>query len=153
MEPLGPGDLLRPWQEDPASFVAAEFTVLTPAMVAILDREFLTRAAAFPEVLDALLERTMRRIRFNAVLAALKGMVGVDQRLLALMWTLAEHSGAMVGNHAFLPLELSQSDLAALVAARRQSVSKALGELQAQGAIERAAGGWILRGEPPEIRT
>jgi hypothetical protein len=151
IEPLGPGDLLRPWQEDAASFVAGEITVLIPATVATLDREFLARAGAFPGVVDALLERAMRRSRLGAACAATKGLVGVDRRLFALMWTLAERWGAVTGNRVFLPLELSQSDLAALVAARRQSVSRALSQLQRQGAIERAEGGWIIRGEPPKI--
>jgi CRP/FNR family cyclic AMP-dependent transcriptional regulator len=151
IEPLGPGDLLRPWQEDAASFVDAEITVLTPATVAVLDREFVNRACRFPGVVEALIERAVRRSRLSAACAAISGLVGVDRRLFALLWTLAERWGAFADDHVFLPLKLSHSDLAALVAARRQSVSTALSRLQRQGAIERAEGGWIIRGEPPKI--
>jgi len=41
-----------------------------------------------------------------------------------------------------------------MVGARRPSVTTALGQLIARGAIERRPdGGWILRGAPPELRT
>ena len=43
--------------------------------------------------------------------------------------------------------------LAGMVGARRPSVTTALGQLSARGAIERRPdGGWILRGDPPERR-
>src|SRR5262245_41672701 len=48
VEPLGPGDLIRPWEEEAVSFAAAEFTVLTPARLAILDRDAVRRAGYFP---------------------------------------------------------------------------------------------------------
>jgi CRP/FNR family cyclic AMP-dependent transcriptional regulator len=151
VEPLGPGDLLRPWEEEAVSFATADFNVLTPVRLAVLDRELMRRAGHFPGLLDGLAERAIRRARYLAVYGAIDGLVGVHRRLIALMWTLAERWGTFREGAVFLPVELQHSDLAGLIAARRPSVSSALGRLQREGQIERVPGGWLLKGQPPEL--
>jgi hypothetical protein len=47
VEPLGSGDLLRPWEEEAVSFAAADFNVLTPVRLAVLDRELMAGRAIF----------------------------------------------------------------------------------------------------------
>jgi CRP/FNR family transcriptional regulator, cyclic AMP receptor protein len=150
IEPLGPGDLVRPSQEDAVSFVQAQLTVAVPARLAILDDQLLGRAVRVPGLFEALVDRATRRSRFMAVSAAIDGIVGVRRRLHALMWTLAERWGEVRDGGILVPLDLSHSDLAGLVAARRPSVTTALAELEREGALERTAKGWILHGHPPE---
>lgn len=149
LEPLGPGDIVRPWQEDAASFAKGQVQVLTAARIAVFDREFALRAARFPELIARLMERVLQRSRYLAIYAAIDGLVGVKKRLVTLMWTFAERWGSLREGVIFLPVEFQHSALAYLVAARRPSVSTALGELQSDGVLERVEGGWILRGEPP----
>jgi CRP-like cAMP-binding protein len=149
LEPLGPGDLVRPWMEEAASFAESDLRALTPARIAVLDREFALRAAKFPELIASLLDRALARSRYLAIYAAIDGLVGVKKRLVALMWTFAERWGELREGEIFLPVEFHHSALAYLVAARRPSVSTALGELQREGTLERAPDGWILRGDPP----
>ncbi len=149
IEPLGPGDIIRPWQEDAASFAVSGLHALTAAQIAVLDREFALRAAKFPELITALLDRVLTRSRYLALYAAIEGLVGVKKRLVALMWTFAERWGTLEESWIFLPIEFHHSALAYLVAARRPSVTSALGELQRDGTLERVEGGWILRGDPP----
>jgi hypothetical protein len=151
IEPLGSGDLIRPWEEEAVSFAVADFSVLTPTRLAVLDREFMRRAGHFPGLIDGLAERAIRRARYLAVFGAIDGLVGVHRRLIALMWTLAERWGTVRAGAVFLPVELQHSDLAGLIAARRPSVSSALGRLQREGQIERVPGGWLLTGQPPEL--
>jgi hypothetical protein len=153
VEPLGPGDLIRPWEEEAVSFAVAHFQVLTPTRLAVLDEEVMRRAAHFPGLLDRLAERAIRRARYLAVFGAIDGLVGVHRRLIALMWTLAERWGTIRDGAVFLPIELQHSDLAGLIAARRPSVSSALGRLQREGLIERVPGGWLLKGQPPELEA
>jgi hypothetical protein len=114
-----------------------------------LDREFALRAARFPELIASLLDRALARSRYLAIYAAIDGLVGVKKRLVALMWTFAERWGVLQESAVFLPVEFHHSALAYLIAARRPSVSTALGELQREGVLERAEGGWLLRGDPP----
>jgi hypothetical protein len=149
VEPLGPGDIVRPWQEDAASFAVSDFEVLMPAKIAILDRAFALRAARFPELITSLLDRALARSRYLAIYGAIDGLVGVKRRLVTLMWTFAERWGVLKEYEIFLPVEFHHSALAYLIAARRPSVSTALAELQREGVLERTLGGWILRGDPP----
>ena len=48
-----------------------------------------------------------------------------------------------------LPLHLTHSVLADLVAARRPTVTSSLTELTRRGLVEPQTRGWLLRGEPP----
>jgi CRP-like cAMP-binding protein len=149
IEPLGPGDIVRPWQEDAASFATSNLEVLSPSRVGVLDREFALRAARFPELIANLMERVMLRSRYLAINAAIDGLVGVRQRLAILMWAFAERWGVLREGAIFLPVEFQHSALAYLVAARRPSVSTAIGELQKAGVLARVDGGWMLYGDPP----
>jgi hypothetical protein len=56
-EVLGPGDLLRPWQDDGEHAVypfEAGWRVFQPVTVAVLDPAFTARLGPFPEVTSAL---------------------------------------------------------------------------------------------------
>lgn len=59
-EVLGPGDLVRPWHhvglEAPVPS-RVRWRVLTPALLATIDRQIVTVGAAFPEVLAVLVAR------------------------------------------------------------------------------------------------
>jgi CRP-like cAMP-binding protein len=75
----------------------------------------------------------------------------VDDRLLVVMWFLAERWGRVRPEGVVLPLKLTHQLLAALVGAKRPSVTTALGELTTAGLLERRDdGSWLLHGEPPE---
>ena len=79
---------------------------------------------------------------------AIAHLTRVDDRLLALLWCLAERWGRVVPGGVLVSLRLSHRTLAGMVGARRPSVTTALGQLMARGEIERRADGeWILRGD------
>jgi len=150
LELLGQGDLFRPWQEDAASFSRVSWTVLEPAAVAILDQSFAARAREIPELLETLTERALRRSRRLAVSAAIANTVGVEDRLLLLLWQLTELWGRKAPGGAMLPFRLSHQTLADLVGARRPTVTLALRSLSQREQLRRGEGGeWLLVGEPP----
>jgi hypothetical protein len=85
---------------------------------------------------------------------AIGHLTRVDDRLLALLWCLAERWGRVVPDGVLVNLRLPHRTLAGMVGARRPSVTTALGQLIARNAIERRVdGGWILHGPPPEPRA
>src|SRR5215217_2491381 len=137
-ELLGPGDLLRAWEDRDAEVLlprSVRWSALTNARVAVIDHALAVRAAQWPEIFAQLVERAARRA----------------DRLLALLWCLAERWGRVVPDGVLVNLRLPHRTLAGMVGARRPSVTTALGQLIARGAIERRPdGGWILRGDPPE---
>jgi CRP/FNR family cyclic AMP-dependent transcriptional regulator len=155
-ELLGPGDVLRAWSEDEDEELLPrriEWSALSPARVAIVDHAFAVRAAQWPEVFATLLDRAARRAERLVVLQAIAHLTRVDDRLLALLWALAERWGRVVPDGVLVSLRLSHRTLAGLIGARRPSVTTALGQLMARGAIERRDDGeWILLGTPPQTR-
>ena len=156
-ELLGPGDLLRAGDDRDGEELLPrriEWAAATSARVAIVDQALAVRMAQWPEIFAALdgPRRAPRR--------AARGHPGdrhltrVDDRLLALLWLLAERWGRVVPGGVLVSLRLPHRTLAGMVGARRPSVTTALGQLMARGAIERRSdGAWILRGTPAGPRT
>jgi len=150
LELLGEGDLFSPWQEDSPSFSRIAWTVIEPSWIAALDQSFMAQIRQFPELMEALTDRALRRSRRIAVSAAIANTVGVEERLLLLLWQLTELWGRKAQGGAVLPYRLSHQTLADLVGARRPTVTLALRGLTDRGLLERGAGGeWILIGSPP----
>ena len=153
-ELLGPGDVLRSWDDPDNEELlprTIEWTALTTTRLAVIDHAFAIRAAQWPEVVAALFDRAARRAERLVVMQAIAHLTRVDDRLLALLWSLAERWGRVVPGGVLVSLRLSHRTLAGMFGARRPSVTTALGQLMARGDIERRADGeWILRGDPPE---
>jgi hypothetical protein len=153
-ELLGPGDLLRPW-EDPADQdlllrPLVSWSALTPARMAIIEREVAEQAPHWPDLATRLVERSTRRAERLAVLQALGSITRVEDRLLAALWMLAERWGRVVPGGVVVDLQVPHRTLAGMIGARRPSVTTGLGQLMTRGAVERRpGGGWLLRGEPP----
>jgi CRP/FNR family transcriptional regulator, cyclic AMP receptor protein len=151
-ELLAAGDLLRPWQrEDGEASVPRRHAVdvLEACRLAVLDIDFAERVSRFPQIASALIGRAMRRSRHFAVNLAIVQQPRVEARLHLLLWHLADRWGTVRPDGVFVPLRLTQSVLAQLVAARRPTVSAALGELERDGLLMRTPSGWLLLGAPP----
>lgn len=151
-ELLGAGDLLRPWQrEDSVASVPrrSEFEVLRRMRVAVLDVDFLRRALPYPEVAGALVARALRRSRHLVANMAIVHQPRVDTRVHMLLWHLADRWGTVHADGVTVPVRLTHAALADLVAARRPTVSAAVGALERRGAISRTPEGWCLHGSPP----
>ena len=148
-ELLGTGDLLRPWQADQEEgFLPyeAEWHVLEPVRVAVLDERFAAAVAPWPRIWAALMARPLRRTRAQAVSMALSHLNRVDQRLLLIFWHFAERWGRVRADGVVIRLPLTHETLGALVGARRPSVTSALGQLARDGLVLPgvARGEWVL---------
>jgi CRP/FNR family transcriptional regulator, cyclic AMP receptor protein len=153
-ELLGPGDLLRAWDDDESEVLlprTVEWSALTATRLAVVDQALAVRAAQWPEVFATLVERAARRAERLVVMQAIAHLTRVDDRLLALLWCLAERWGRVAPGGVVVGLRLPHRTLAGMVGARRPSVTTALGQLITRGEIERRPdGGWLLRGMPPD---
>lgn len=152
-ELLGEGDLLRPWQgEDGAGTTITPTTgwrVLEATRLAVLDEGAARVMAGYPQLTGALVARAVSRSRNMAVNMAIIHQARVNVRLLMLLWHLADRWGRVRAEGVALPLHLTHSVLADLVAARRPTVTSSLTELARQERVEPLSRGWLLRGEPP----
>jgi CRP/FNR family transcriptional regulator, cyclic AMP receptor protein len=66
-----------------------------------------------------------------------------------LFWELADRWGTVRGDGTHVPLRLTHAVLADLVAARRPTVTTALGELADRSAVIWTGADWLLTGSPP----
>jgi hypothetical protein len=151
-ELLGEGDLLRPWQgEDanPTLSPTSGWRVLEAARLAVLDGTVAASMAAYPQLTGRLVARALERSRSFAINMAIIHQSRVTTRLLMLLWHLADRWGRVRSDGVVLPLHLTHSVLADLVAARRPTVTSALSELARQDLITPRDRGWLLHGEPP----
>jgi CRP/FNR family transcriptional regulator, cyclic AMP receptor protein len=155
-ELLGAGDILRPWDDDVA-FEAMPFSaswhVHVPTRVAILDTRVAIASGRWPSVATALHARHVRRVRSLAFQRAIAQLPRVDDRVLVLLWALAERWGRVGPEGVRVPVGLPHRTLATLVGARRPSVTTALTGLAREGLVERIEGGWLLHGDPHEVLT
>jgi hypothetical protein len=152
-ELLGSGDLLQPWiRQMPHDTLVAEpaWEILEQSRFAVLDQRFAARVAPWPQVAASLLARATERARMLAVQHVASHIPGLDARLMALMWALADRWGRVTSEGVLIPLRLTHATLAELVGASRPSVSTALAQLNHRGALQRRAGGWLL--ETPTAR-
>ena len=151
-ELLGPGDLLRPLEHDGEQATlpfAATWRALEVLRLAVLDHRWSVRMCAFPDVTIALTARAMLRSRRLANTLVIASHPRLDERLRLLLWEFADRYGTVHADGVHLRLPLTHEVLAELAAARRPSVSTALGRLVRSGQIERRDGLWVLHGEPP----
>jgi CRP/FNR family transcriptional regulator, cyclic AMP receptor protein len=148
---LGPGDLLlQPGAASPPWLERVEFRAPGSVRLAILGDGFLGVARRAPRLMSALYECVadqMQRVTAQLVICQLPR---VDQRVLAIMWLLAESWGQVTPAGVRLPLALTHETLGAMVGARRPTVTLALRKLTEQGSILHQDSGWLLLEPPPE---
>ena len=124
-------------------------------MVDVGDKDVTLRVAIasgrWPSLATALHARHVRRVRGLAFQRAIAQLPRVDDRMLVLLWALAERWGRVGRDGVRVPVGLPHRTLATLVGARRPSVTTALTGLAREGLVERIEGGWLLHGDPDEV--
>lgn len=151
-ELLGEGDLLRPSQgefDSPMLPLETRWLVPETARLAVLDDEFVQRLARYPELAPGIVVRAMQRSRNLAVNMAIVHQARVDVRLRMLLWHLAGRWGRVRSDGTVVPLRLTHTLLADLVAARRPTVTSALTDLARRGLVRSQGDSWVLFGEAP----
>jgi|SRR5829696_535973 len=156
---LGRGDLVRASDEVGETLVPTtiRWTVLEPLSVALLDERFLLTVRRWPEIVAALFERVAAQDDWRCTHRALCQLPRVEDRVHALLWLLAERWGRVTPQGVTLDLRLTHELLGQLVGAKRPTVSLAMKELEARGAVRRRAdGAWVLdpsAAGPPQPST
>jgi CRP/FNR family cyclic AMP-dependent transcriptional regulator len=151
-ELVGEGDVLRAVSQDGDSStlpLTVEWIILEPARAAVLDERFVRQLARFPQVAGNLFARSVLRSRQLAVNMAIVHQARVDVRLHLLFWQLAGRWGRVRSDGVVVPLRLTHTVLADLVAARRPTVTSALSDLSRRGLVRAVNEGWLLSGPPP----
>lgn len=146
LEILGPGDLIRPWDDSPdwSPDMTTSWQVLVASELAELDESLCRRIAHWPSVTGELLARMSRRARWLAVLLAISQQTKLEDRLICLFLHLSARWGTHL-DRLTVPIPLTHAQLGELACAERPSVSGALGKLHRRGLLQRLPDGtWRL---------
>lgn len=152
-ELIGPGDVLRPWQEDqPQSSypLTSRWRVLAPTTLAVLGREATHNLCGFPSIIAQLAERMCERTRRQAGYHVISQLAAVEHRILLALWHMADEFGRVRRDGVHVPVPMTHEVLGMIVGARRPTVTAALGTLVDRGLLEVSRReGWLLLGEAP----
>ncbi len=152
-ELIGPGDLVRPWDQDDQEASLAYTTswkVLQQTSVAVLDGRFAAVCSRWPSIMVELLSRAVQRSRALALHLAIVHARRADTRLLMLLWHLADRFGRVTPEGVHIPLPLRHELLGHLACVRRPTASTTLQQLvTADELVRRQDGTWLLTGSPP----
>ena len=156
VELLGPGDLLRPWQDDEGELLrcSSSWQIFQPARLALLDRRIARATGSWPELMDELLERSLRRSRWLTVTIAVNSAGTARERLVLTSEHLADRWGRMTPEGIVIPLPLNHRMLAELTGMTRPTCSGALSWLARHELLSRRREGtWWLRPDAREQLT
>lgn len=148
---FGPGELVA--TGTPASsilVVESDCRAIDGTHLAMLGIEFLAGARRWPHLVVGLQARTADGAERLAVQLAICQLPRVQDRVLAMLWLLAESWGRVTSSGTTLSLSLTHQALGALVGARRPTVTLALGELAERGAVVQQDDRWLLLEPPPQ---
>jgi hypothetical protein len=151
MRLIGPGELvaLAP-PGAPTLLRQLGRRVIADTRLAVLGHDFLIAARRWPGLIAGLHFRAAEQAERVSAQLVVCQLPRVADRLLAMMWLLAESWGRVTPAGVTLPILLTHEALGALVGARRPTVSLALAELIEHGSIVRQHTGWLLLASVPE---
>jgi CRP/FNR family transcriptional regulator, cyclic AMP receptor protein len=142
---LAPNELilLEGWDNDTLP-VRWGWTVLEPTTIAVLDERLEVIARHWPSLMTALVIRGADQTRHALLQQAISQLPRVEDRLLALMWSLADSRGIVREDGVFVPLDLTHKTLAQMIGARRPTVSLGLKALNDRGVLTSTDDGWLI---------
>lgn len=147
---LGPGDMLsRSGGVSTGILGHSSFRASGQLRLAMLDDRVLLTARRFPRLFAGLHIRLAEQHQRLAAQLAVCQLPRVEDRVLALMWLLAETWGRVTASGTVLPMTLTHDSLGELIGARRPTVTLALKELAERGSLFRQDGEWLLLEPPP----
>lgn len=135
--------LLDGWEEDSIP-VQAGWSVLDAALLAVLDQRLEVIAGRWPRLLNALLARAAQQIRHALLQQAISQLPRVEDRLLALFWSIADRQGVVRSDGVWVHLPVTHATLAQMIGARRPTVSLGLRALTDRGLVHAEGGGWLI---------
>jgi CRP/FNR family transcriptional regulator, cyclic AMP receptor protein len=148
---LGPGDLLVPRNELWPSWLAElDFRTATPVRLALLGNDLLGAVYRWPRLLQGLYGSMGDQLQRLTVQLVICQLPRVEDRVMALLWLLADSWGHVTPGGVRLALALTHETLGALVGARRPTVTLALRKLTDDGALVAQQPGWLLVAPPPQ---
>jgi CRP-like cAMP-binding protein len=151
---LEPGDVV-PFTRDTPALPLATVSVraATRSRIVLLDDHFLVATRHWPELAALMYRRAVGSSERLATQLAISHLSRVDERIMALMWLLADTWGHVTTSGIRLRLTLTHDALGELVGAQRPTVTLALKALAKRGSLIRHDDDWLILDPPPAPRA
>lgn len=117
---------------------------VSPVRLAVLDRRFIAAARRWPALLIALHDRLRAQQRRLAVHGAIGRMRRNEDRILAVLWQVAEQWGHVTAEGVVVPVRLTHEAVGRVAGASRPTTSLALAALEREGRLRRAGGSRLI---------
>lgn len=142
---LGPGDVLAR-RCDAGLGPLSDSVYRSPGQLrlALLDDRTLAACQRYPRLFAGLHVRMGEQHQRLATQLVICQLPRVEERILGMLWLLAETWGHVTPNGTTVPVALTHDALGECIGARRPTVSLALKELAERGAVLRHSDGWLL---------
>lgn len=122
----------------------------TLSRIVLLEGRFLLATRRWPQLAALIYGRALESSERLATQLAISHLSRVDERLMALMWLLADDWGHVTPAGIRLRLALTHEALGELIGAKRPTVTLALKELSERGSLIRQDQDWVILDPPPE---
>lgn len=146
---IGPGGH-APIPQQPRSIPSQASLVVAAARteLVLLGDEFLLASRRWPWLVHSLHARMMEQSERLMTQLAICQLPRVEDRLIAMMWLLAERWGRVTPAGVRLPLSLSHETLGELIGARRPTVTLAIKKLAERNTLIRQDHEWLILEQP-----
>jgi CRP/FNR family transcriptional regulator, cyclic AMP receptor protein len=143
---LGPGDIVDPWgAQDDMLPCRLRWEAHGDVVLGVLDGRFALAARRWPSLLVVVQRKLCQRADRLAAQSAALQLPRVEERVLAVLWQLAERFGRVRRDGVFIPFNVSHRLIGQLAGARRPTVSLAVKELCAAELLNRGDdGSWFI---------
>ena len=146
---IGPGSFVPLANPAPSMpVVGTRLFVPVPTRLVLLGDQLLIAARRWPWIVSSLHARMLEHSERLATQLAICQLPRVEDRLMALMWLLAESWGRVTPAGIRLRISLSHEVLGGLVGARRPTVTIALNKLAERGSLIRHDDEWLITESP-----
>jgi CRP/FNR family transcriptional regulator, cyclic AMP receptor protein len=149
---LGRGDIVAPgvWSSRRLP-VRRMFSTADPVRLALLDAVLPALSRSWPSIAGALLVQAERQLEQVSINQLISQLPSADQRIVALLWHLADRWGRPDSRGVIVPLAIGHQAISHMVGGRRPTVSLALARLAERKLVTRRGNGtWLLA---PESRS
>jgi CRP/FNR family transcriptional regulator, cyclic AMP receptor protein len=123
---------------------------LKASRVALLDDRFLFATHRWPQIVVLMYAQAVEQSDRLSAQLAISHLPRVEDRVMAIMWLLADQWGHVTSAGVRLPLSVTHDALGELVGAQRPTITIALKELAERGSLIRQDDDWLLLDPVPE---
>jgi CRP/FNR family transcriptional regulator, cyclic AMP receptor protein len=145
---IGPGSFVPQHPPRPMPVVGTRLFVPVPTRLVLLGEQLLIAARRWPWIVASLPARMLEHSERLATQLAICQLQRVEDRVIALMWLLAEVWGRVTPAGIRLPVSLSHEVLDGPVGARRPTVTLDVRKSAERGSLIRHEDEWLIL-EPP----